>query len=103
MKSSSNRSIRACIAPLLLLACGLLPACQSPGSGMLRVTSVPAGASVYIPRLRLQGTTPYEVRGLRSEDRVVIRKPGFAEWTGRLESLPTAGRGTYKLELRPVR
>lgn len=86
----------------LVLALVTLPACSS-SRRTIRVTSEPVGASVFVPRLGIHGATPYEFFGLKPSDRILIGMAGYRDWTGRVESLPKAGRGTYKVHLQPVR
>ena len=89
------------IGSLALLICAL-PACSS-SARTIRITSEPIGASVVAFRLGIHGTTPYEFFGLKPTDRILIGKAGYKDWTGRVENLPKAGRGTSKVQLQSVR
>jgi len=87
---------------LSVLLVGVLAACSSYPL-TIRVTSDPVGASVFVPRLGIHGTTPYEFFGLKPTDRILIGKAGYKDWTGRVQNLPKAGRGTYKVQLQSTR
>lgn len=87
---------------LVVPACAYKPPPPDPSLTVVRLTTVPPGAQVFIPRLGRGGmVTPMDLsREVRTSDRIRITKEGYDTWEGQLHNLWTVAEGCYKLKLR---
>jgi hypothetical protein len=80
-----------------------LPSCMGQTKGLIRVTTEPSGARFFLPRLGLEGTTPFEFAGVRLGDTIVLTHEGYFPWEQSISELPKVREGSYRLIMKPRR
>jgi hypothetical protein len=85
----------------LPLGCGYSnPHGEQDTPPILRLWTVPAGATVILADMNLKLETPCDLpTELDPDDEISISKAGYLPYKGPLSGLPEVGRGTYQIEL----
>lgn len=93
-----------------LLALTLVVGCKAPSestsettrpdTAALRVETIPSGATLRVPRLFFECETPCTLPvKTRDNERIVIRKAGFAQFQGTLDELMETRAKIFMLRL----
>ena len=70
---------------------------------ILRLVSVPSGATVDIPSMNLRLETPCDLpTELDLDDEISVSKPGFVPFRGTLGEIREISRRTFEVRLNPV-
>lgn len=89
------------VASLLSTSCANRLESQST---TFRLETAPSGAVFLHLDSNLSLVTPCELsRDIEDSDAIQVSKPGFQTFHGQLRDIPRIARGTYRLELFPLR
>jgi hypothetical protein len=90
-----------CIPLLLLAACSTVgPQGTTGSSAQRRISTLPPGARLFVPRLNLTYTTPCDVTDeVGPGDEIVITMNGYRTWRGPLRDLTQVAVRSYELHM----
>ncbi len=102
---SHRRGARAALALWLaaVVGCHSNPHDYQDTPPILRLVSIPAGATVTLEDMRVRVETPCDLpTELGLDDELSVSKEGYLPFRGTLRDLVQISRGTFELRLQPT-